>query len=306
MKLLDEIVDLLSREDGSLNEALLKTKVLLRTIDHSELVGWVSDELTGYPSDKPVPPYRQLPARVLGRISNGWQTVDPASMVPLTNAPPEFRGHWEVQPMTVALGVLEKMIDGDNGKKHLSRAMPPELLPVLSTMLSNGFHYERIWSQVELTQVQQLVIEVRSRLLDFILELRVQIGDSISDKDAKSAAASIDVQGMFAGAVIGPNATFQVGGSQNTQRVSNKIVVGDRSMLAAELRSHGVAEEDIAALDIALSADPTALAPGAQLGPEVKGWMKRMMEKAIDASWNIELGVAGGLLTSALQKYYGI
>jgi hypothetical protein len=77
-------------------------------------------------------------------------------------------------------------------------------------------------------------------------------------------------------------------------------------VLANELRSHGVAEDDIAALDIALSADPTALAPGTQLGPEVKGWMKRMMAKAIDASWNIELGVAGGLLTSALQKYYGI
>lgn len=306
MKLLDDIVELLMNESGSLNEALLKTKVLLRTIGQNDLVGWVNDELTGYPNVDSVPPYRKLHARVLGNISNGWQTVAQAHLVPLTNLPEDFREYWEVQEMTEALGVLEKMVIGDDGGKHLSRTMPPEFLPMLSELVNSGFHFERIWSQVELSQVRQLLIEVRSRLLDFILELRGKIGDSMSDNDAKSAAALIDVPSMFAGAVIGDNATFQIGGSQNQQRVSNRNVKGDENALTAELRSHGVAENDLVALNTAISTDPTVPVVNGQLGPAVKGWMKSMMDKAIEASWNIELGVAGGLLTSALQRYYGI
>jgi hypothetical protein len=39
-------------------------------------------------------------------------------------------------------------------------------------------------------------------------------------------------------------------------------------------------------------------------GPAVKDWMRRMVGKAIDTSWNIEVGVAGGLLANALQTYH--
>ena len=39
-------------------------------------------------------------------------------------------------------------------------------------------------------------------------------------------------------------------------------------------------------------------------GPAVKVWITKMMQKAVEASWQIELGVAGGLLTEALKAYY--
>jgi hypothetical protein len=34
--------------------------------------------------------------------------------------------------------------------------------------------------------------------------------------------------------------------------------------------------------------------------------VSRQFERAASAACNIELGIAGGLLTSALQKYYGL
>lgn len=43
MKLLNEIIDLLSNEGGSLHGALLKAKVLLHRIGQQQLVGWVID-----------------------------------------------------------------------------------------------------------------------------------------------------------------------------------------------------------------------------------------------------------------------
>lgn len=306
MKLLDQIVDLLTDGDGSLNEALLKTKVLLSTIGQVSLIGWVNDELTGYGKEADAPEYRSVHGRVLGNISNGYYTVRERQPVSLDGTPDGFREHWENWKLTEALGVLEKAVAADNGKNYLSRELPPELLSPLSSMLNTGYHYEKVWSQVELSQVRQILITVRSRLLDFILSLRGEIGDSMSDKEAKAAAAAIDVKSMFAGAVIGDNATFQILGHQNQQRVSNTNLKGDTAALIAELRKHHVEEGDIAALEDAIRTDPPKPETSGHFGPKVKGWIKGMMDKAVDASWNIELGVAGGLLTSALQKYYGL
>jgi AbiTii len=44
--LLDDIITILSDQNGSLESALLKTKILMRKLGHKELVGWVNAELT--------------------------------------------------------------------------------------------------------------------------------------------------------------------------------------------------------------------------------------------------------------------
>ena len=67
MKLLDDIIGLLSDENGSLTAALLKTKVLMHTLGHGDLAEWVNDELSGYRRDKPLPPYRIVGGDVSGQ-----------------------------------------------------------------------------------------------------------------------------------------------------------------------------------------------------------------------------------------------
>lgn len=63
--LLDEIIGLLNSEQGSLTDALLKTKVLLHQIAKKELAGWVNNELNGYADGTDLPPYRVLPTPFL-------------------------------------------------------------------------------------------------------------------------------------------------------------------------------------------------------------------------------------------------
>lgn len=66
--LLDEIIALLSDQKGSLEAALLKTKVLLHQIGHKELVPWVNYELAGYPEDSELPPYRIVTSQPHGHL----------------------------------------------------------------------------------------------------------------------------------------------------------------------------------------------------------------------------------------------
>ncbi len=42
-----------------------------------------------------------------------------------------------------------------------------------------------------------------------------------------------------------------------------------------------------------------------KFGPKVKNWIYRMIGKAVDGSWQIAVGTAGGVLAEILNHFYG-
>lgn len=76
MKLVDEIIETLSSDNGVLTHALIKTKVLLHKIGHKELVIWVNKELNGYSQSDELPDYRIIPAQVRVSATNGAYQVN--------------------------------------------------------------------------------------------------------------------------------------------------------------------------------------------------------------------------------------
>lgn len=299
MKLLDQIVDLLSDKGGSLTDALLKTKVLLHKIGHKDLVPWVDNELNGYPNDTEIPPYREVQSALYGVVRNHRERH---SRYPL---PTNFLGE-EMEKMVrrtqmrESIAVLEQYAykRGNSLMSHL-----PADLAASFNQVFQGAWVESAWTQIEISAIDQLLIEVRSRLLEFILEVQSGLGETL-ESEMKEAGKAIDAGNMFRSAVFGDNTTIVVGDSNKTS-VRNFVKKGDFGSLAAMLREKGIAEPDIAALQVALHQDQGKVDfVGKRPGPSVKSWMGSMMQKAIDAAWNIELGVAGGLLTNAVQAYY--
>lgn len=257
MKLLNDIVDLLMNESGSLNEALLKTKVLLHQIGQRELVGWVNSELTGYESDSPLPAYRAVRGRLFGNISNGFY-VHNNKVLATTHLTDEQRTLLEGGGMRQGLGVLEKLISDTKKSNSLARPLGPECYSLLSKPYTDGYYIQSAWSQIEVSQLRQILIEVRSRLLDFVLELRSEVGSAVHEQDIKEMANNLDVRNMFDRSVFGDNTTIVVGSSNSTQ-VTNTAVKSDKTALANELRRLKVSEKDIELLDTALNEDPVRL-----------------------------------------------
>lgn len=302
MSLLSEIVALLSAEKGSLTEALLKTKVLLHKIGHKELVEWVNSELNGYPDREFVPEYRKLPAQVLVNASNGaWQFN--SHPIPLGHLSSEQREKLETSHLYQSLAVLEQFASNPDGQ--IATPIPMECNYLLGKSLANGIQIQRAWCQISAADVIQILVQVRSRLLDFVLGLQDQLGTNASDEDVVSKRESIDASSLFNNAIFGDNATIVVG-NHNQQNISNSIICGDFASLASELRRGGVSDVDVLALERALGEDKGATEHHQKkFGPAVRAWLHRMLGKAVETSWQVELGVASSLLANALQAYYG-
>lgn len=127
-----------------------------------------------------------------------------------------------------------------------------------------------------------------------------------SDKEVKEAAGKFDASNLFNNAIFGDNVTILLG-SDNIQKVKNSIVKNDFDSLATILQQNKVSESDVALLKDAIKSDENfSIMEKDKFGPSVKLWMESMLSKAINASWQIELGVAGSLLATALNNYYGL
>lgn len=299
MKLLDDIIDLLADENGSLNAALLKTKVLMHTIGHAELVEWVNDELNGYPKDKPVPDYRVVGGTVTGNIQNAVQIQMNLSL-PTHHLPEKLRSWLEKHELRESMSVLQEMAIVTTPGTSLHMPLSPEIGAHIGNGITGGW-VQKCWVEMQPLQIKNGISQVRSRLLDFALNLRDKIGGA-EEKEVKAVAAASDVAGMFHGAVFGDNTTFVIG-NDNEIKVNNRK--GDFGALAKLLTDKGVTSKDVADLKIAVAEDEGKVdATSKSFGPAVKGWISKMMTQAVETSWQIELGVAGGLLTEALKAYY--
>ncbi len=302
MKLIDEIIELLSSNEGSLTEALLKTKVLLHKIGHKELVDWVNNELNGYPDEDNLPEYRILRARVLANITNMAYQAN-SHPIPIGHLPENIKKMYNTARMDQSLAVLEKLVHKNEG--HLQAPIPMEMNGLLSKGLASGFLVQSAWCDIGIASVEQIFIQVRSRLLDFVLGLKDQLGNIDSDEEVKNRSDSIDTPSLFNNAIFGNNTTIVVG-NNNKQKISNINLEGNFQALAETLKQSGVGENEIVELKTALENDVnTVEIKEKRFGPAVKKWLQNMMAKAIETSWQIELGMAGNLLTDLLKKYYG-
>jgi hypothetical protein len=262
----------------------------------------VNHELNGYPRDGELPDYRILPAQVLANMASIVYQIK-SHPIPLGHLEQEQRESLKTAKIYQSLSVLEKLVEKEGGSLQIP--IPMELNWILGKDIDNGFMIQRAWSSIEQADVVGIFVQVRSRLLDFVLELKDQLGDDVTDQEIKQRTDSIDAPGLFKNAIFGDNATIVVG-SHNSQEVFNIAVKGDFHALAKHLKQHGVHESNIAELEEAIKNDEnTPEIKQKKFGPSVRAWLQNMLSKAVDSSWNIELGVASSLLAMALQKYYG-
>ncbi len=298
MKLIDEIIELLSTEKGSLTDALLKTKVLLHSLGQTELIAWVNSELNGYHEGQDIPDYRKVPAQVLANLTSMTFQAN-SHPLPIGHLSEEQRENLESSNMTQSLAVLEKFSESPDGS--LSSPIPLEYNGLLGKNLARGVSIQRAWSQIEVSSVIQILTEVRSRLLDFVLNLKDQLPEEPSPQERQA----VDTKALFNNAILGDNATIIIG-DKNKADIVNLHLKGNFSALEHELRKFNVADDDIATLKQAVEADQSEVdETKKEFGPSVKQWMQSMLHKAVETSWQIELNMASSILVDALKHFYG-
>jgi len=303
MELINQIIEILSSENPSLENALIKTKVLLHKLGEKDSIEWINREINGYAECDEVPEYRVIRSQPRITATDGythrWNDI-PAVTNHLTEK--QIR-HLTRNEMRDSISGIEHLAQGEGDK--LTSPIPPEFWPRLGEGLSDGIQVEYAHCQIAKSQILQINTIIRSRLLDFVLELDAKVPVDTTPEDMKTLSEKIGTGNLLNNAMFGNNTTIILG-DHNTQTVNNSIIQNDIDSLVRHLKENGITSDDANELVECINADEEQVdIAGKKPGPRVSSWIKTMLGKAVDATWKIKIGAAGSLLASAIGKYYG-
>ena len=300
--LIDEIIVLLSDAKSNLTEALLKTKILLHQIAHKELTEWVNHELDGYPEGISLPEYRVLHTHVLANFSNMVMRYQ-GHPIPIGHLRPDQREKLERTEISDSLAVIEELA-APKKSGTLQRPLPMEMNSLLGKTLANGFRIEQAWCEINIPEMKGILVQVRSRLLDFLLELKGSLGEATTESEVKQQGAKVDATSMFNNAIFGANATIVVGHHVD-QKVHNETVRGDLGKLATALRELGVPADEIRNLETAVEAD-NANGKGPSFSGETGRWYSRLLARAAEGGMQIGIDVVTTEIGRLLGSFLGV
>jgi hypothetical protein len=300
MQLVDDLINLLSDESSSTQGALLKAQVLGHRLGNAELSAWVEHELRGYPEDAEIPPYRRLKLSLRGHVTNGVYHHQNQTL-PTQHLKEPLRTNITHKDVRDSISAIESW----RGKDDISITIPAEVYSALSEPFSETYYVQQAWGKPSVGAVDQILVQVRSRLLEFCLKISDQLPANLTEPEIRQKAEDMSYNDIFRNAVFGDNATIVVGDG-SIRNVKNKIIRNDLQSLKEHLRASGVSEPDLAELETAITGDSSSseVKSGA-LGPRVRSWVGSMMGKAGTTAWQISIGAAGNVLGAAIGAYYG-
>ncbi len=185
MDLISQIVNELIDDSKSLNGALLKTKVLASRIGNQELLDWTNAELSGYTKKDILPEYRKNIANSLKGTVINFNTKYSNQEIPTSNLDKALEFSLRHTNFTVSISALESLINQNTNV--LVSAISAELTHQLEVNWVNmGNPYLSIVSCNRIItkgQIVAVIANVRSKLLDFMLAIETEFGESVEIKD---------------------------------------------------------------------------------------------------------------------------
>ena len=182
MQIIQNIVQDLINTDKPLTASLYKGKFLARRIGNEAFLEWINNELNGYnnsvdPEEENVPDYRKHGAILIG---SGYIGYHPYNDIPIITAGLEEGLIKSLQTVILydSVSVLEKM-SNDVKLDTLEINYPPELCAIIQSnvkKINPHFWLSTAKSITSSTFIVQCLTEIRSKFLDFMMELDEQFG----------------------------------------------------------------------------------------------------------------------------------
>lgn len=303
MKLISDIINELMDSNQSLEGGLLKTKVLAARIGNIKLQDWVNGEISGFSDSSDLPEYRKSSGEIIGDYINGNYKYS-GQTIPLLHLSTQAIKSIKQINVVDSISAIERFIT--ESKSNLRFLVNAETqLIIEESIRMNGNPYFQILGMHRITSpslLTNILSTVRSKLLDFMLALETEFGTQTEIETLKTKNSTITTI---------MNTTINNSGDGNVVNTgeSSSIVVntyinkGNKDFLAHTLKEKQVEESDIN--DLLKVVD---LEPRNDIGTyslPVSKWIKKMMAKALDGTWQVGIGAAGSIIADSLAIHYG-
>lgn len=293
MSLLRDIQDAAIRDETSVSMLLRQCLVLGARLRHDPLRAWAELELSGYPDDAPLPPFRpKIQTQVLGDLSGpAGGGLRNAELAP-SSLPPDWEDwHDRLFTAEVRLGVpeIEGLMSSDQATAQIP--WPTDVVAALAEEFYDYMTLMRARQIVPITVFVGALNGIRQRVLHFALEIESENPDAGEAPPDTDPIPQPRITQIFNQTFLGAQTTIAAG-SGDVSATFNL------TRIEAGLEGLGIGREDARALLTALAADGTE--PGDPPGPETLTWLERLERGAISLGEGITVQAAIAVISNLL------
>lgn len=283
----------------SISALLRKCKVLATRLNNEEIKAWVDDELNGYKSIDNVPEYRKLAVQSYGNfVGMGWSQVN-HQPIPPSSIPAKHREFITTEYLMQPISYYESLVEETKGiNNDLKVDWPADLVAHVANKILSGMTLRNAWKQLTRSSLVALVDTVRTRILNFVLELEHLTPDI--EYESSRTLSHEKVSQIFNTVVLG-----NVTNLTAYEQINITVIQNDIESLLKYLSSHGIEQDDLEELRAVIQENSQS-EPKGKPSDKVKAWIGKMMMKAADGTWKVGIGAAGALLAKAIEAYFGI
>lgn len=307
--MLSTIIDQAADHTVPLSTILRKCLVLASRLKHDELKSWVINELQGYKGvdNDDLPPYRIIKVTAKGHFLGplGAQIANQ----PLPSVVMTAEHRWWATTAYAAQGVAayEGMIAKD-ASGFAAMSWPADLVLKYQSSFFDGYALNRAWQEIPMTSLVEIIDTVRTKLLQFALELEsdgLDVEAAISE--GKTEAIKPAVTQIFHTIINGGSPVIGGNAGHSFNIAENQIIVeGDFNSLSERLSSIGVNQPEVAELARLLAAEECTAKAESALSTKMKGWVSGAATAIAKKSGEMTLEVTKAALTAAINSYLGI
>lgn len=168
--------------NSSMENVLLRLKIIFSDLDNQSLKAWIIGELEGYREKDDVPHYRVVRGIPTGTFMVNQSFQYKNAQVPIdTLLPPDLVEEIVTLRVTDSVGALQTILNGQNSDKY-AKQVPTSLCHSISSV---DLQIAGMNVIIPSNRLDGIVSKVKSKLVDVIMELEKQF-ENLDDLDIRS------------------------------------------------------------------------------------------------------------------------
>lgn len=303
MKLINEIIDLASNDHSSLSGLLRKLLVLAHQLKNQRLKDWVTAELNGYSNGESLPEYRVTRGIAKGNFRGGFGSSISGQIIPPAGLEKQHRRFAETVELTQPIASYDLTKKEDQETHGGIIEWPPNLVIYYQRKFFDGdMAMVSAWQEIPSSVIAGLCDTVRTRVLQFALELKDDLGE-VSDNPAQLSPEK--VESKVTNYIFGGTNVIAGEASQFEQTSHITVNQNDIVSLQSAMSTLGISQDDFKALTHAMDEDKKE-AGDKNLGQKTASWIASIGKSVGKESLKVGSDVAKAAAMSWIKQHLGL
>jgi hypothetical protein len=237
-------------ENKSLSDVFLKLQVIVYLLKNEQLTEWFNNENNGYDVGKILPQYRILPVLFYAQVEQD-RGFNGSLMYNNYNLPIDLIEDKEIQNIMSIFeyresisNITDLISNKEDGTISMAVPATTTTISLFQRRLQSNCYIHRIWREIPKNAVQNIISQIKSKLLQFLLEINESLNLNISFTEMENKEK---IEKAF-----NQNITNNIYGNNNNVAAGQNVEqnINQNFVDYEKLKEYGVEEQHIEELKI--------------------------------------------------------